>query len=85
MRKKTLKAYFMLLNWWKGMPLVLVSAGYLQACQCDVLFLVDGLTDETVFARKEGLLGESCCDDMGEDGTVLPSEYEHSQWEDGTG
>ena len=81
--KGEIKHYFMLLNWWKGMPLVLVSARYLQACGCQVLFLLDGLTQDTDFARKEGLCAESCYPDNGEDGAaVLCTDYEYSEWED---
>jgi hypothetical protein len=34
----------MMLNWWKNMPLVLVSPEYLQACGAKVYFLKDSLT-----------------------------------------
>ena len=70
-----IKIYFMLLNWWKDMPLVVVSADYLQACQCRVKFLVTDLAQDSIFSRKQGLYGESCYPDIGEDGTELMTDY----------
>lgn len=57
--------YFMLLNWWRNMPLVLVSARYMQACFGKVHFLKNKLTEIRPFKRNEGLVGECFFDDGG--------------------
>jgi hypothetical protein len=61
------KSYMMLLNWWKSMPLILVSSQYLQACRATVCFLTEPLTEITTLARKEGSVGECLCPDEGAD------------------
>ena len=77
-----IKHYFLLLNWWKDMPLVVVTADYLQACQCRVKFLMTDLAPDSNFSRKEGLYGESCYPDIGQDGPELMTDYYFG--EDGT-
>lgn len=70
------KHYFMLMNWWVGMPLVLVSAGYLQACQCSVVFLGEKLTKDTELARKEGAFAETFYPDEGEDSAAISANFD---------
>jgi hypothetical protein len=83
----TTKRYFMLLNWWHAMPLVLVSTEYLIACQAQVHFLDKPLTEATLLARKTGFVGECSFPDDGEDGpVVLPfipdDDEENVTWSD---
>jgi hypothetical protein len=69
-RRKQL--YFMLLNSWYSVPLVLVSAAYLKACGAIVSFLVEKLGKPTLeLARDERLFGETCLIDGGDE----PSNY----------
>jgi hypothetical protein len=58
---------FMLLNWWSHMPLVLVSPGYLTACDATVYYLKDPLTESKDLKRKEGFVCECSFEDGGED------------------
>lgn len=70
------KHYFMLMNWWRGMPLVLVSAGYLQACQCKVVFLAQKLTEDTDLDRKEAAYAEVLYPDEGEDCAAISASFD---------
>ena len=69
------KYYFMLLNSWGGMPLVLVSADYLKACSCTMWFCHEKMDEES--ASKWGQKpGEVLCTyngDSGEHSVYLPS------------
>jgi hypothetical protein len=67
-KEGTTKTHIMMLNWWKNMPLVLVSPEYLQACSARVYFLKDPLTETPKFATKDCLVGECTFPDNGEDG-----------------
>ena len=66
--KGTKKRFIMMLNWWKNMPLVLVSPEYLQACRAKVYFLKKPLTETPQLATKDCLVGECSFPDNGEDG-----------------
>lgn len=70
------KHYFMLMNWWRGMPLVVVSADYLRACQCRVVFLDEKLTKNSQMDRKHALFAEAVCPDQGEDVSAIGASFD---------
>jgi hypothetical protein len=60
--------YFMLLNSWKSMPLILVSLGYLRTCKAKAYFLQRVLGKESKpLKRREGYVSECSFPDGGED------------------
>jgi hypothetical protein len=79
-KEGTTKKYIMMLNWWKNMPLVLVSPEYLQACRAEVYFLKDRLTETPRSPTKEWLAGECLFPDDGEDG---PDDFVYGNDHDG--
>jgi hypothetical protein len=59
--------HFMLLNWWEGMPLVLVSRDYLVACGAKIYMLKDPLTERnTALKDAPALIGECFFQDGGD-------------------
>jgi hypothetical protein len=63
------KRLYLLLNWWKKMPLVLVSFEYLVSCQCSVFFCSSHLPAAALknAIRNETLACECSFPDHGED------------------
>jgi hypothetical protein len=61
--------YFMLLNAWKSMPLVLVSPEDLMACSAHVYFLKNrlGCNSDDKLNRSDTLMGECTFPDGGDD------------------
>jgi len=76
--------YFMLLNSWPHMPLLLVSPAYLMACKARVFFLLDRIdckpTDD--LDRNNKLMGESSFLDGGDDASEASLNFFKDDFDD---
>ncbi len=57
------KTFFVLLNWWPGLPLVVVSYEYMVASSCELCFILRDLPPNILKEPPKtcGLLGAECC------------------------
>ncbi len=73
---------FIILNWWKKMPLIGVSFEYILACGCKIRFLTKDLPEDVLQDKRTcGLLGAECShpdyvEDV-EEGCEIDGELNH--------
>ena len=71
--------HFMLLNWWEGMPLVLVSRDYLVACGARIYMLKDSLTERNTALKDQPAPMAECSFQDGGDNRLGILSFESSE------